>query len=234
MPVTEHLEELRGRIWIVVLSGLVAWAAAFFFSDDLVKILAWPLRRASTLAAGSLYFFSPAEAFLIKLKAAGFASLLLTFPVALDQLRRFVAPALERRHRKWLALLPGLGWLLFLAGSAFAFFGVLPFGLRFLLGQGGETIRPLLSVGKYLGFVLWVCLACGAIFEWPLVVWILARTGVLEPELLARGRRFAFMGILILAAAISPGPDVFTQLLLAFPGWLLYEAGVWIARWAAA
>jgi sec-independent protein translocase protein TatC len=116
--------------------------------------------------------------------------------------------------------------LFFLLGAAFCFYVVLPLGIRFLLEFGTDELRPLISVGRYVSFVGWMVLAFGALFELPVVTFVLGRMGLVSARTLRRGRRYAIVGILIVAALVTPSPDVFSQLLLAVPLYLLYEISV--------
>lgn len=220
MTLVEHLEELRGRI----LKGLVAvglgWIAAYFFVDEMLEILAKPV--------GTLYFFSPAEAFLTRLKISFGIGAFLALPVILDQIRRFVAPACSERLRRSLLALPLIGFLLFAGGAAFSFFLILPPTMKFLLGYGSKVLTPYISLEKYISLVLWITFGVGALFEWPLLAGILAKAGILTPEFLRHWRKHAMVGIFVLSAIVTPTQDMFVMMMVAVPGVLLYEVSIGI------
>lgn len=225
MTIVEHLEELRRRLLIAVAAFVVAMVAAFLFVEPILAILIRPV--------GRVVFLAPTEAFFVRLKVAALAGVFLSLPVVLYQLWRFVGVGLtptERRHT--LALLP-FSLLLFVGGAAFAFFVILPLGVRFLLGYQTAQLTPMISIGAYTSFATAFVLAFGVVFQLPLVVLFLARLGIVTPASLAAGRKYALLGIVILSAVLTPGGDVVSQSLMAIPTYLLYEAGIWIARAAA-
>ena len=222
----EHLEEFRGRL-LIILAAIGAFsAAAWFFSKPLIEFLALPLAE---LGEGELYFQAPYDAFLVHLKVSILAGLLLATPVLFTQLWLFAAPGLHQREKKILFPLVLISVFLFLAGAAFAFWGIVPFGLRFLLSYQTHSLRPLLSASSYFSFLIGMILASGITFDLPVAVLGLVRLGLLDAQALRIGRKAAIVLILVLTAVLTPSPDPVGQVLLALPLFLLYEACIWIA-----
>lgn len=215
MTLTEHLGELRRRI----LHSLAALAAgtlvSSFYIDEIVAVLTAP--------ATNLYYMRPAEAFFIYIKIALACGVLLAAPVLFYELWAFLVPALTGRERSALMLFVPSSVLLFWAGIAFAYFFVFPQGLNFFTTFAGGNIAPMLSIESYLDFFLMLVVPFGFIFNLPMVLIVLAQMGVVTSALLKRGRRYMVVASFILAAIITPTPDVVTQTLLAVPMILLYE-----------
>ncbi len=222
MTLIEHLEELRRRLLFSVLALAGGTAISLLFVERILAVLIRPV--------GRVIFTAPTEAFFIRLKVAALAGAFLSLPVVLYQIWRFVSVGLTATERRYtLSLLP-FSLLLFVGGGAFAFFLILPVGVRFLLSYGTETLQPFISIGAYTSFATAFVLAFGLVFQLPVVVLFLARIGVVTPAALAAGRRYALLGIVVLSAVLTPGTDVFSQLLMAGPTYLLYEVSIWIAR----
>jgi len=229
LPITGHLEELRRRLWVCVGAILLASVVSFAWAGQLVD---WLKRPAGPLLP-QLAFFSPPEAFLAYLKIAVMAGLALSVPVILSQLWAFVRPGLRGKERGY-----GLGFVwwgsaLFLVGGAFAYWVILPASLRFLLGFGGGQLEPVISISRYLSFTTTVLLVCGGVFQWPLLVFLLAKSGVIRPAALRHKWRHAVAGMVVGAAILTPTTDVATLLLLTVPMLALYEVSIWVAKLAA-
>ena len=180
-----------------------------------------------------LVFTGPLEFFFAKLRLAGFGALVLSFPVLAWQLYRFVAPGLYRRERN--AFLPFLlaSPLLFLLGAALVYYVMLPFVLWFSLSQqvAGDTVTISLlpRIAEYLGLVTTLILAFGLCFQLPVIVTLLGLSGIVSGSALAAGRRYAIVGVVVVAAVVTP-PDPISQLMLAVPLVLLYEVSIWCVR----
>ncbi|HYG27300.1 MAG TPA: twin-arginine translocase subunit TatC [Caulobacteraceae bacterium] len=178
-----------------------------------------------------LVFTAPLEFFFTKLKLAGFGAVILTFPILAWQLYRFVAPGLYRRERK--AFLPFLlaSPLLFLAGAALVYFIMLPFVLWFslsqqIIGPGNVSVELLPKVSDYLTLVTTLVLAFGLCFQLPVVLTLAGLAGLISSQALRTGRRYAIVGVFVVAAIVTP-PDPISQLMLAIPICLLYEVSIW-------
>ncbi|GMT42568.1 MAG: Sec-independent protein translocase protein TatC [bacterium] len=215
VPFTEHLEELRRRI----ITSIVVVGSAFVLTYSVSDRLLSPL---AALVDVKLVFIAPTEAFFVNLKVAFYTALAVSAPLLFYQTWAFVAPGLLEREKKYTVRLMAGSTLLFAVGVAFCFYMVLPLGLKFLIGYGGDMLLPMLSVGAYLGFCLKLMLVFGIVFQLPLVVAFLYFTGITDIEGLIKFRGYLVVGSFILAAVVTP-PDVFTQVVLALPLIILYE-----------
>jgi sec-independent protein translocase protein TatC len=222
----DHLDELRKRLILSLAAVGGAAVAGYLASDRILEALIIPLRSASE----PLYFFSPADAFLVKLKIALLAGLVLASPVVASQIWLFVSPALYKNERRAVAPLIAVTSVLFLAGAAFSYFVVMPLALDFFLGMQTESLRPMLSVTEYVGFLSMMTLAFGIAFNLPVFVIALVLTGLWDAKGLVRFQKQAIVMIFILAAVLTPGPDIASQCLLAVPLVVLFEMSVLAAK----
>ena len=220
----DHLIELRSRLLRAVAGLFVALLAMLPFANDLYAWLAAPL-LAKLPPGGQLIAVEVASPFFAPLKLAFFAALLLVMPWLLYQAWAFVAPGLYRRERRLAVPLLASSVTLFYAGCAFAFYLVLPMVFGFLARVAPEGVTMMTDISAYLDFVLVIFLAFGASFELPVALVIAVLLGWVTPAQLRESRGYAVVGIFILAAIITP-PDVISQLMLAIPMCLLYEAGI--------
>ncbi|MBI3252488.1 MAG: twin-arginine translocase subunit TatC [Candidatus Omnitrophica bacterium] len=218
----EHLGELRKRILISLFGILAAALVAYVYSDRLLAFVVSPLRG----AVKEIYFFSPPEAFVIKVKLAILGGVFLALPLLAVQLWLFVSPALYGRERKLILPLAAVTSLLFLSGAAFCFFLVMPVALKFLIGMQSDFLKPMISMGEYTGFLSGMVLAFGVTFNLPLFILAAVFSGFLSARTLNRYQRHAIVLIFIAAAVMTPGPDVASQLFLAVPLLLLFELSV--------
>ena len=223
----EHLDELRKRLIVSFAAVLISMAGAFFYSDRLLEILVKPILA----GANEVYFFSPAEAFVVKLKIAFLTGLVVASPVVMSQLWLFISPALYEREKKLMVPVIFLTSFLFLAGVLFCFFLVMPSALNFLMGMQTAFLKPMISVSEYVGFLSMMLLAFGAAFNLPVFIMTLVFLGLLDSKTLNRYQRHAVILFFIAAAVMTPGPDIVSQLLLALPLVLLFELsvmGAWV------
>lgn len=229
----EHLLELRTRLMRGLLGLGVVLLACLPFAKDLYAHLAIPLiSQLPASQATQLIASEPTSGFFAPIKLAFFAALFVTAPWLLFQAWGFVAPGLYR-HEKRLAM--PLLWsaiVLFYVGCAFAYFLVLPAVFHGLMMFTPDIVTIAPDPAKYLDFVLVIFLAFGLSFELPVALVILALLGWVTPDQLREGRGYAVVGIFVVAAIVTP-PDVVSQMLLAIPMCLLYEAGIIAARWVA-
>ena len=236
MSVMEHLEELRRRIVIAFLAVTAGAVAGWFLYPTVLDLLREPycefwrehpdLRATDSCA---LVFNSPVGAFLTKLKMVGFLGLIVALPVVLYQLWAFIVPGLTSREKRWSIPFIVTSTLLFILGAAFSVW-TLPKALDFLLGFGGEGVKPLISFDTYVGFVTLVTLAFGLSFLFPVILVFLEAVGVLSWQLLASWRRWAILGISIFAAVITPSGDPYTMFAMMIPMYIFYEASIIIGR----
>lgn len=217
-PFTDHLEELRRRLlrcflW-VGLGAVAGWQVAGSVLDRLIR------------PVGQVVYLSPAEPFVVYLKTAFLTGFVLAFPLLAWEVWGFVKPALRRANPWPLLLWIGVSSALFFTGAWFGWKGLLPAALAILRSFGGEGMTPMITVGHYLSFAGWIVVGCGLIFQLPLGVLAATRAGWVRPSTLVRQWRLATVAILVAAAALTPTPDIFTQLLLAAPLALLYVLSV--------
>ncbi len=201
---------------------IVATAGIFFLSPEL-------LRFVQNHLADKLYFFSIAGPFLAHVKLALFASIYLLMPWIMAVLWRAMGKPFRVEGKQLLAFVV-FTCLLFYAGTLFCYFVTLPFGIKFLLGFGSENLKPVISIGRFVNFTTIFILAFGVIFELPMFMVFMAKVGVLTRKFYERNRRYAVLVIAILAAVLTPTPDVVNMLLMGGPLYLLYEVGIVILR----
>lgn len=230
IPLTRHLEELRKSLIIAGISWVVAFLACYAFSEQLFHFISEPVR--ATLPEGSsLVFINATEPFFTYLKVAALAGLMLSLPVILWQIWLFIAPGLYSHEKKLAIPFVFASTLCFGLGAFFGFTVVFPTIFTFLIKFGTSTgeINAMLSMGGYLSLSSKLLIAFGLVFELPIVIFFLARMGVVDYHWLARNRKFAFLTAFVTGAVLTP-PDVFSQTALALPFIILYEVGIWIAR----
>lgn len=227
MTFLEHLGELRMRIIWSLVPTLIGLLVAFRFSDLIIKFIARPL----TARGSQLVFLSPTEAFWTSMKISIVAGVCLAMPVILWQVWAFVAPGLHQHERRFAGPFVIVGSLLFLGGAAFALLVVVPFAVSFLVGFGqAQGIKDMISVSSHVDFVIKFTLAFGLVFELPLAITIMSMMGLVTPQFLSKNRKYAILLNFIIAAVLTPTPDVVNQTLMAGPLCLLYEVGILSAR----
>ena len=226
-----HLIELRERLLKAVAAVLLILVALIPIANRLYAWLALPLIK-HLPQGGTMIATEVASPFLTPIKLAFFVALIIAMPFVLYQLWAFVAPGLYR-HEKRLALPILLSAMaLFYVGCAFAYFLVLPAVFAFLTGVAPAGVAVMPDISHYLDFVLVLFLAFGLCFELPVVLIILVTLGVVTPAQLQKSRAYAIVGAFIVAAVLTP-PDVLSQLMLAIPMIVLYELGIFAARFLA-
>ncbi|HVB65341.1 MAG TPA: twin-arginine translocase subunit TatC [Nitrolancea sp.] len=226
MTLQEHLEELRNRLVfsaLAVAGGFIAGLLLAFRVLDLIE-------RMSGLK--QLYVFSPTESFTTYMKVALYIGIGLAMPVLIYQIVRFLAPGLTSREKHYLYRAIPFVFGMFILGVLFAFFIVIPRALRFLSGFGSGTFESNLRASEVISFYLTLLLWVGVVFELPIVMYLLAKFGVVTAKLLGRMRKYALIIIMIAAAIITPTPDPFNMFMVAAPMYVLYELGILLARFA--
>ncbi|MGE3138199.1 MAG: twin-arginine translocase subunit TatC [Thermoleophilia bacterium] len=227
LSVVDHLDELRNRLIVSVVALVVAFAAAYGFHEQLIEFLERPLPQ--RFEDTGLITLSPTEPFFTTLKICFWTAIIVAVPVWLYQVYAFVIPAVQdQSRRRMLAIVAGASSL-FLAGVAFGYYVVLPVALDFLLNFGDGTFQTEVRAGEYFAFVTTLMFASGLMFEVPVAMLALARIGVATAELYIKQWRIALVLIAALAA-ILPGGDPFSMLLLMIPQILLYGLGILLAK----
>lgn len=223
-----HLVELRNRLMYAVIAVLVVFVPLAAFAEKIFQLLALPLMR--VLPAGnSMIATEPASPFLTPIKLAFAVAVVITIPYLLYQLWAFVAPGLYKRERRLVFPLLASSTVLFYAGMAFAYFVVFPLAFRFFTTMAPEGVLVMTDIRAYLSFVLAMFFAFGIAFEVPIAIILLARAGVVDPDLLASKRPYVVIGTFVIAMLLTP-PDAISQTLLAIPMLLLFEVGIFFAR----
>jgi sec-independent protein translocase protein TatC len=225
MSLVEHLEELRDR--------LIKSAAALAITTALSLVIAKQVLnafRALLPGEAPLQAFTPTETYVVYFKVALLCGLALAMPLIVYQILAFIVPGLTKQERRWLYVVaPGAG-LLFLAGLLFAYFVILPFGLPILQGFLSDVVVQQWRLDYYISFVVRFLMITGLIFETPLVIYFLSKVGLITQQRLAQSRRYAIVVAAGTAALLTPTTDPFTMLLVMGPMILLYELGVFLAR----
>lgn len=225
-PLLDHLVELRRRLLWSLAALVIAFFGCFYFAKQIFAFLVQPLLAAGQ---GRLIYTQLFEAFFVEVKVALFAAFMLAFPVIATQVWRFVAPGLYRNEKR--AMLPFLlaTPVLFSLGAASAYYGAIPIALKFLLSfqgnVGGVEQEAMPAVGNYLDFIMHFILAFGVAFLLPILIMLLERVGIVTLQQLRGARRYMIVAAFLIAAVFTP-PDVVSQLLLAIPLCLLYEAAL--------
>ena len=233
--VTQHLAELRRRLTISGLATVVGIAVAFVFYKDIIRLLLRPADDLTAATGGEpgLIFVEVTEMVAVTFKISLVAGLVLAFPVILYQVIMFVAPGLTPKERCYLfGFMPGVV-AAFVAGVAFGYFVLIPPAIDFLLGWGSDLATPLIRIGNYVNVMVMLLFWMGIVFETPIVMFLLAKLGIVTGRGFARWRRYWVVVAFILGALITPTFDPINQSLVAVPLIVLYEVGILLARFAA-
>jgi sec-independent protein translocase protein TatC len=223
-----HLFELRDRVVRIVLSVLVLFLGMFYWANDIYVYLAEPLTRHLPEDA-TMIAIDVASPFLTPFKLVLMLAVFLSMPVILYQCWSFVAPGLYSREKRLAGPLLVSSILLFYIGVAFAYYAVFPLVFGFFTSVGPEMISISTDIGRYLDFVLALFFGFGLAFEVPIATIILVAIGFTTPQSLSEKRPYVIVGAFIVGMLLTP-PDVISQVLLAFPVWLLFEAGLIASR----
>lgn len=227
MTLTEHLNELRKRLIRSFIAVFVGFLACYAFAEQLFDILMEPMVQ--VLHNSNFIYTYPPEAFFTYLKISFVAGFFLVSPYLFYQAWLFVAPGLYQNERKYLVPIAIFSAVFFTVGALFGYFVVFPFGFEFFASYSTDKIVFTPKLSEYLSFALKLLFAFGVVFELPLVIFFLARLGLVTAQGLRRVRKYAILVIFIVAAILTP-PDVFTQTLMAGPMILLYELGILAAQ----
>jgi len=224
MPFVDHLEELRKRLFYCIGSIAAFGIVAYVFSQRLLDVI-------TTLIPDNTQLISlaPQQMFIVHIKVSFYAGIILSIPVLVYQFWQFVAPGLFPKERKMLFPVIFFTLFCFLIGGLFAYFIVVPNGLRFLASFQTTDIAATWSIDKYISFVTMMVMVFGVVFEIPLLAVFLAKIGLIHYRMLQRFRKYSILGAVVLGAVLTP-PDGFTQIALAIPLWILYEISIWLVR----
>jgi len=239
MTFWDHLDELRSVIIRALVVTVVAAAVAFCLKDQLFAVVLAP--RTSDFITFRLLGVEPfsihlmntglTEQFMIHLKTAMYAGVLIASPYIIYLLFRFISPALYDNERKYATLLCTSGYLMFMLGTLLNYLLIFPLTVKFLgTYQVSEDVANMLTLQSYMDTLLMMCLVMGIIFELPVVSWLLGRMGLLKASMMRTWRKHAIVAILVIAAIITPTTDAFTLFIVALPIWLLYEVSIFLVN----
>jgi sec-independent protein translocase protein TatC len=231
MSFMEHLEELRSRIIKALVGCGVAFAASLCFSEPLWRFVQQPAKRALTSLGynpPNLTMIEPMEGFsIIWFKLPLVCAIFLSCPWLLYQVWAFVSPGLYRKERRWAAPFILVSAGLFIVGGIFAYYVIFPFGLTFLLGIGRyDYVVPMVTITEYFNIFVNVILGVGLVFELPVLIFFLTLLHIVSPSFLITHSRYAILAIFIIAAIVTPTPDVVNLMLFAVPMCLLFYVGI--------
>jgi sec-independent protein translocase protein TatC len=223
-----HLLELRNRLVKAVAGVFLLLVPAIWFKSEIFSRLVQPL-MVNMRVDDKLIATSPMSGFMMPIKLGFFAALFAAMPWVLYQIWAFVAPGLYRNEKRFAIPLLLSSIVLFYAGMAFAYFVVFDMAFHFLMGATPEQVANMQDINLVLNFVLGTFLAFGIAFEVPVVVMLLVLTGLVSAEKIAASRGYVIIGVFVAAAVLTP-PDPVSQIMMAIPMWLLFEAGLLMAR----
>jgi sec-independent protein translocase protein TatC len=229
MPLTAHLEELRWRVVKAFSAILVAFVGCYFFSDRVFELLTRPLvalgdTRLQLIGTGIT------EAFFTRLKVSLIAAVFVASPAIFYQAWGFIEPGLVDQERRTAIPFVLAATIFFVSGATFCYIVVFPVGYAFFLEEYANIgVAPQIRISEYLSFASRMLLAFGITFEMPVVTFFLARLGVVDHHTLINWARYAVVGVFIVAAVLTPGPDIASQLLMAAPLMILYVLSIAVA-----
>lgn len=221
----EHLSDLRTRVIYSGYALMLATVICYGFSEKIFAFIRKPI--APYLPNGGLVFTGPMDKFLAHLKLSFTCGVIISCPFWLYQIWLFVAPGLYSREKKYSLSFIFSGSVLFLCGTSFAYFIVMPMAFQFLMNFGGDIDKPMITIDHYISFFLQMCLMFGAAFEMPLILVLLGMMGIVSQKFLKEKRRYAVLGLAVLAAIITP-PDLLSMLMMLVPLLGLYEIAVFV------
>jgi sec-independent protein translocase protein TatC len=253
LSLIQHLGELRDRLIFSAIALVATTVVSFIAATDIIRVLLIPvdctwfrivtqsvfppnvsfsLGLVCDQTPQKLLALSPTENFVTYFRVSLFSGIALAMPVILYEIYAYIDPALYPNERRFVRLLGLPILLLFALGMAFCYFILLPNAITFLVNFGSEVIQNQLRASEYLSFVTTFILGVGIVFEVPVIIYALVRVHVVRREWLTKQRRYVFLLVFVLGAIITPTPDPFNQTLVAIPMYLLWELGLFFARFA--
>ena len=227
MTVVQHLTELRDRIFYSLIAVTLGAAVCFMAFDWITGFLVDPYKELT--GEKGLIFTQPLEAFMTRIKVSAYCGLVLASPVVFWHLWRFITPGLYPKEKRYAIPFVASSFVLFAGGAILALL-TFPRALEFLIGVGGDNLRPLLSAGGYLSLVFLMAVSFGFAFEFPILVVFLLLARIITTAQLRHWRRIAFLVIVIIAAVVTPSQDPITLFALALPMYFLYEGAILVGR----
>ena len=227
MTIVDHLEEFRRRLIKCLVILAVLFPFGFYVSQPLIE---WMKRALAPTQLHQLVYLQPMAYFFVQMKVAFFLSLFIAFPFVSYQIWRFVSPALFKEERRNVLLFSMVSTALFLSGAAAALFLVFPVVMRFSVGMASPEVTPMIDVQGFVGLAGMLMLGFGVMFQLPIVVWLLVRLGIVSVQAMSKARPYVYVGIFVLAALLTPGPDVISQLAMGLPSVVLFEGALAFSR----
>jgi len=221
-----HLEALRGMLLHSIIAITIMTPLGFYLAPKFIGFL---IQKSIPNTIQQLHYFSPMEVFILQLKIGVLIGFVVAFPFVINEIRKFVFPALYKHERKFIAQLTIFATILFLFGAILCIYTVLPLIMNFSASFGTDIIVPTLGLEKFINLSISLILAFGIMFQFPLLVILGVKFGLTDIETLRKIRPYVIVGILFLAAFLTP-PDVVSQLILATPTYLLFEIGLLLAK----
>jgi sec-independent protein translocase protein TatC len=229
MPLMDHLRELRRRLIIAIIATLVGMLACFGFVEQIWDFLVSPMNEAlEATGRGTMAITEPLEGFMTLLKVAGVAGVGVASPIISFQFWKFVAPGLYPKEKRLIIPLVFSSTFLFLGGAVFCYFVIFKFAFPFFIEVNPEGVEAVLSMQAYLSVATRLLLAFGVSFQLPVVVFFLARAGLIDHKDMTKFFKYAVVAMFVVSAMLTP-PDVVSQLLMAGPLIILYGVGIIIA-----
>lgn len=229
MSFLEHLEEFRWRILYLLIGVFVGTIIAWIFIDFLIdQILLIPAKTANI----NLQNLRPFGQIFLYIQVAIIGGIILSIPNVFFQIWKFISPALKESEKKYVTSIVFFSSLCFLSGIVFAYFVMLPLTLAFAGQFGTTSIENNFAIDEYFSIIISVMLAAGVIFELPMLSFFLSKIGIITPQFMRKYRRHSIVGILIIAAVLTPGTDPVAQVLLAIPLVLLYEISIFVSKYS--
>ncbi len=229
MSFLEHLEEFRWRILYLIIGVILGTIVSWVFIDFLIdQILLLPAKKANI----NLQNLRPFGQLFLYFQVAVIGGLIISIPNVFYQIWKFIAPALKENEKKYVSAIVFFSSLCFISGIVFAYFVMLPLTLAFAGKFGTTAIENNFAIDEYFSIIISVMLAAGVIFELPMLSFFLSKIGILTPQFMRKFRRHSIVGILIVAAILTPGTDPLAQVLLAIPLVLLYEISIFVSKFS--
>ena len=229
LSLVQHLGEFRDRLMAASIAVVITTAISFVFTTEIIKLLILPVGEGIKLAS-----FNPTENFATYMRVALFSGIALAMPVILYEIYMYIDPALHPNERRFALTLGPFILLLFVGGMLFCYFFILPNALKFLINFASDVFINQLRASEYLSFVTTFILGMGIVFEMPVLIFALIKVGAVRHAWLSKQRRYIVVIVLIVSAIVTPTPDPFNQLLVAIPMYLLFELGLFLARFGGA
>ena len=231
MPLTSHLEELRKRLIRILIVLGIGFLACWYFREWFFQIITAPLVKVLPRNSHMIYTSLP-EAFFNYMKISFYASLFVTSPWTLYQIWKFVSPGLYSKEKKYVIPFVISSSVLFIGGVLFGYYLALPPAYGFFVQFSSDFLKPMFALKEYLSLSLKLLLVFGLSFELPVFIFFMAKLGIVNAKMLAKQRRYAILVIFVLAAVLTPSPDAVTQIIMAIPLMILYEIGIFVAKFA--